>query len=257
MAVDRRLAGRHAFVTGASAGIGLATARLLSLHGATVGLVARREPELLRIASELEQASAVPTDVTDHEAVQRAIDATEAAWGPIDLVVNSAGTCIPTSIEQLTPEVWSRTISVNLSASFYVSRETGIRMHAGAGGHIINIASDMAFMATPGYVDYCASKAGVLGLTRGLAVEFAPKVLVNAVAPGPVDTPMLDYEFAIADDPKGARDAMTRRVPLQRIAKPEEIASAILFLVTEANYATGAVLSLDGGTTLLSASATE
>jgi NAD(P)-dependent dehydrogenase (short-subunit alcohol dehydrogenase family) len=254
MADNRRLAGRHAFVTGASAGIGLATARLLSLHGATVGLVARREPELQQIASEIDQAVAVPADVSDYEAVRRAIEITEAAWGPIDLVVNSAGVCVPTSIDRLTPEVWSRTISVNLSGTFYVSREAGIRMRARGGGHIVNIASEMAFITASGYVDYCASKAGVLGLTRGLAAEFAPQVLVNAVAPGPVDTPMLDHEFALTDDPDGAREAMIRRVPLQRIAAPEEIASAILFLLTDASYATGAVLSLDGGTTLLSGS---
>jgi NAD(P)-dependent dehydrogenase (short-subunit alcohol dehydrogenase family) len=251
MCADRRLAGRHALITGASAGIGLATARLFSQEGATVGLVARRGPELRRIAGELERAVAVPADVADHQAVRRAIDDTEAAFGPIDLVVNSAGVIGPTAIERLTAEVWSKVIATNLSGSFYVGREAGLRMRRGTGGHIINIASDLAFTAARGYVDYCASKAGVLGLTRGLAAEFAPTVLVNAVAPGPVDTPMLRHEFAITGDPEGARDAMTRRVPLRRIATADEIARAILFIVTDAAYATGAVLRLDGGTTML------
>jgi NAD(P)-dependent dehydrogenase (short-subunit alcohol dehydrogenase family) len=125
-------------------------------------------------------------------------------------------------------------------------------MRARGGGHIVMVASDLAFTANRGYVDYSASKAGVIGLTRGLAVELAPQVLVNAVAPGPVDTPMMDHELETVPDPDAARDAVIRRTPLFRFGTPEEIARAILFLVTDAPNAMGAVLSLDGGVTVLS-----
>jgi NAD(P)-dependent dehydrogenase (short-subunit alcohol dehydrogenase family) len=252
VAGDGRLAGHRAFVTGASSGIGEATARLLSAEGAAVGLVARRRQELERVASGLRRAAVAPADVADHAAVVRALDQTEAELGPIDIAVNCAGVIGPTSLSELTPEVWQRTIAVNLSGTFYVGREAGTRMLRRNGGRIVNVASDLAFTALPGYTDYSASKAGVLGLTRGLAVELAPTVLVNAVAPGPVDTPMMDHELSMDPDPDGAREATIRRVPLLRIATAEEIALAILFLITDAAYATGAVLSLDGGTTVLS-----
>ena len=224
----------------------------MASEGAAVALVARRQEELERVADGLERAAVLPTDVADHAAVLRALDATEAALGPIDIAINCAGVIGPTPLADLTPEVWLRTIGINLSGPFYVGREAGLRMHARDGGHIVNVASDLAFTAMPGYTDYSASKSGLVGLTRGLAVELAPKVLVNAVAPGPVDTPMMDHELASDPDPAGAREATIRRVPLLRIATPQEIARSILFLVTEAAYATGAVLALDGGATVLS-----
>jgi NAD(P)-dependent dehydrogenase (short-subunit alcohol dehydrogenase family) len=246
------LAGRVALVTGASAGIGEATALRFAAEGAAVALLARRRHELERVAEGIEHAAVLPTDVSDHAAVVRALDAAEQALGPVDIVVSAAGVIGPTSLEEMTAAVWGETVAINLSGSFYVGREAGLRMRERGGGHIVNIASDLAFTAMPGYTDYCASKAGVVGLTRGLAVELAPTVLVNAVAPGPVDTPMMDRELASSGDPDGAREETIRRVPLLRIATAQEIAAAILFLVTGAAYASGAVLSLDGGTTVMS-----
>ena len=252
MADQGRVAGRVALVTGASSGIGEATASLLGAEGAAVALLARRREELERVAAGIERSAVLPTDVTDHAAVVRGLDAAERALGPVDIVVSAAGVIGPTPLADMTAALWGRTIAINLSGSFYVGREAGLRMRAREGGHIVNIASDLAFTAMPGYTDYSASKAGVVGLTRGLAVELAPTVLVNAVAPGPVDTPMMDHELAMDPNPEGAREATIRRVPLLRIATPQEIAAAILFLVTDAAYASGAVLSLDGGTTVMS-----
>ena len=246
------LSGRVALVTGASSGIGEATAARFAAEGAAVALLARRRDELERVASGIERAAVLPTDVSDHAAVARALDAAEQALGPVDIVVSAAGVIGPTPLAEMSAAVWDTTIAINLSGAFYVGREAGLRMRDRRGGHIVNIASDLAFTAMPGYTDYSAAKAGVLGLTRGLAVELAPKVLVNAVAPGPVDTPMMDRELASSADPEGAREETIRRVPLLRIAMPQEIAAAILFLVTDAAYASGAVLSLDGGTTVMS-----
>jgi NAD(P)-dependent dehydrogenase (short-subunit alcohol dehydrogenase family) len=252
MATENRLAGRCAIVTGASSGIGESTARLLAAEGARVGLVARRADELRRIASELNGAVALPADVSDYGQVLSALDAAEEQLGPVDIVVNNAGIIGPTPIEKLTPSVWDQTLRVNLFGAFYLGREAGLRMRGRSGGHIVNVASDLAFTAAPGYVDYCASKAGIVGLTRGLAVELAPTVLVNAVAPGPVDTPMMAHELSFEPDPEAARDATIRRVPLLRVAGPDEVARAILFLITDAGYTTGSVLPIDGGVTALS-----
>lgn len=252
MAADGRLAGRNALVTGASSGIGEATARLLAAEGARVALLARRTAELQRVARDLAGAVAVPADVADHHEAIGALDAAEAQIGPVDVLVNCAGIIGPLPLDKLTPPVWNQTLAVNLSGPFYLGREAGLRMRGRGGGHIVNVASDLAFTAMPGYVDYCASKAGLLGLTRGLAVELAPSVLVNAVAPGPVDTPMMDHELAADPDPDAARDATVRRVPLLRIAGPAEVARAILFLLTDAGYTTGSVLPIDGGVTALS-----
>jgi len=249
---DGKLAGRCAIVTGASSGIGESTARLLAAEGARIGLLARRADELRRVATGLADAIAVPADVSDHRQVRDAVDATEAALGPVDIVVNCAGVIGPTPLNDLTPAIWDQTVAINLSGAFYLAREAGLRMRGRQTGHIVNVASDLASTAMPGYIDYCASKAGLLGLTRGLAVELAPGVLVNAVAPGPVDTPMMDHELAAESDPQAAREATVRRVPLQRIAAPGEVARAILFLLTDAPYATGAVLALDGGVTAIS-----
>jgi NAD(P)-dependent dehydrogenase (short-subunit alcohol dehydrogenase family) len=246
-----RLAGTRAFVTGASSGIGAATATLLAEEGAAVALVARRGDELMRVAEGLPRALPVVCDVSDHAAVLAAVELAEAELGPIDLAVNCAGVLKPASLDELTPEVWAWTIGINLSGSFYVGRELGLRMRARGDGQIINVASDLAFTGMAGYVDYCASKAGILGLTRGLAAELAPTVRVNAVAPGPVNTPMMDQELAISGDPETALAETIARTPLGRVSTPQEIARSIAFLATEATYATGAVLSLDGGTTVV------
>jgi NAD(P)-dependent dehydrogenase (short-subunit alcohol dehydrogenase family) len=246
-----RLAGTRAFVTGASSGIGAATATLFAAEGAAVALVARRGEELRRLADPMPDAVALPCDVADHGQVLAAIDAAEEQLGPIDIAVNCAGVIGPTLLDELTPAIWERTVAVNLSGSFYVGRELGLRMRERGGGRIVNVASDLAFTGLAGYVDYSAAKAGVLGLTRGLAAELAPTVLVNAVAPGPVDTPMMDSELAATADPELARAETIARTPLQRAATPEEIARAIAFLVADASFATGAVLSLDGGTTIV------
>jgi NAD(P)-dependent dehydrogenase (short-subunit alcohol dehydrogenase family) len=239
-------------VTGANSGIGEATARLLDAEGGRVALLARRAGELQRVARDLTCAVALPADVSDHRQAIDALDAAEAQIGPVDILVNCAGVIGPVPLDDLTPQIWDQTLAINLSGPFYLGREAGLRMRGRGGGHIVNVASDLAFTAMPGYVDYCAAKAGLVGLTRGLAVELAPSVLVNAVAPGPVDTPMMDHELASDPDPASARDATVQRVPLRRIARPGEVARAILFLLTDAGYTTGSVLPIDGGVTALS-----
>jgi NAD(P)-dependent dehydrogenase (short-subunit alcohol dehydrogenase family) len=213
--------------------------------------VARRREVLERLAAELgEDAVAVPADVTRPDHVAAAVQQAVARLGGLDIVVNSAGVAAPIGLDDLDPAAWQQTIDVNLSGSFYVAREAARWMMAADGGTIVNVGSELSFRGVALYVAYCASKAGIIGLTRALAAELAPKVTVNAVCPGPIDTPMLHGEFALFPDPKGAYESTVAQVPLKRLATADEVAAAILFLAAEAPYATGSLFSLDGGITI-------
>ena len=245
-----KLDGKVALITGASSGIGEATARAFVREGARLGLLARRAGPLDRLAAELGTGTVVaPADVADPAAVSRAVAELTDQLGSLDIVVNSAGVATPVALADLDAAEWRRNIDINLSGSFYVCREAGLRMLRDEGGTIVNIGSELSVMGMALYVAYCASKAGVIGLTKALAAELAPRVRVNAVLPGPVDTPMLDAEFQCFPDPGAARQATVDRVPLKRLATAEEVAEAVLYLVADAQYATGTTLELDGGST--------
>jgi NAD(P)-dependent dehydrogenase (short-subunit alcohol dehydrogenase family) len=247
-----RLNGMRTFITGASSGIGEATARLFAAEGARVALVARRRDVLGPIARAIgERALALPADVADSQQVERAVDAAVEAFGGIDIVVNAAGVYSPVALRELTPAVWRELIDINLSGTYYVAREAALRMLDADGGAIINIGSELSHIGMALSSHYCASKAGVLGLTKALAVELAPKIRVNVVCPGPVATPMMEAEMDAYPDPVAARKESFERVPLKRWATAEEVARAILFLAADAPYATGASLALDGGTTAI------
>jgi NAD(P)-dependent dehydrogenase (short-subunit alcohol dehydrogenase family) len=247
-----RLKGMRAFITGASSGIGEATARLFATEGARVALVARRQEVLGPIARAIgDRAVALPADVADSQQVKRAVDAAVEAFGGIDIVVNAAGVYSPVALRELTPAVWRELIDINLSGTYYVAREAALRMLDADGGTIINIGSELSHIGMALSSHYCASKAGVLGLTKALAVELAPKIRVNVVCPGPVATPMMEAEMDAYPDPVAARKESFERVPLKRWATAEEVARAILFFAADAPYATGASLALDGGTTAI------
>jgi NAD(P)-dependent dehydrogenase (short-subunit alcohol dehydrogenase family) len=250
MSATPKLEGRRALVTGASSGIGAATARLFVEEGARVALLARTRGPLEELADELgDGAVVVPADVGDHGQATAAVATAIEQLGGLDAVVNSAGVAWPMALEGIDEEHWQRVIDVNLSGSFYVGRDAGLHMKANGGGAIVNIASEMSVLGMGLYVAYCASKAGVLGLTRGLAAELAPDVTVNAVCPGPVDTPMLTAEFEVFGDVEASLAATIERVPLKRLATAADVAAGVLYLVADAPYATGATLELDGGTT--------
>jgi NAD(P)-dependent dehydrogenase (short-subunit alcohol dehydrogenase family) len=241
----------RAVVTGASSGIGRGVAERLVARGAKVALWARREPELRDLAAGLgEAAVAIPCDVSDPEAVDAAAAESEERIGLINGLVNAAGIADPRPLAELDAEAWHRTIGINLSGSFYPCRAIARRLRAQeAGGSIVNVGSELSAMGLPSYSAYCASKFGVVGLTKALAAELAPRIRVNALCPGPVDTPMLAGEFALASDPDRARVDENQRPPMRRIAQPGEIADAAVWLLTEATFATGAVVPVDGGTT--------
>ena len=243
--------GLRALVTGASSGIGAATARRFVAEGAQVALVARRHGPLEELANELgSEAIAIPADVSSPDEVKAAVDLAIRGLGGLDVVVNAAGVSHPLDLAELDADAWNVSIDTNLSGSFHVARETGLLMLRSGGGVIVNVGSELSANGQAKMVAYCAAKAGVLGLTRALAMELAPSVRVNAVCPGAVDTPMLTAEFELEADPDAARQATVERAPLRRIADPSEIAAAILFLAVDARFATGAAFYLDGGTTM-------
>jgi NAD(P)-dependent dehydrogenase (short-subunit alcohol dehydrogenase family) len=245
------MSGRRALVTGASSGIGAATARAFVAEGAQVLLMGRRRAPLDALATELGDAVSVfAGDVADREEAGEAVSTAIECFGGLDAVVNSAGVAWPETLEDMDPAHWELTIGVNLSGSFYVGAAAGLHMRAAGGGTIVNVASDLAVQGRSMYVSYCAAKAGVLGLTRSLAAELAPVVTVNAICPGPVDTPMLAAEFEMLGDPEERRAESIAHVPLKRLAHPDEVAAGILYLTADAPFATGATLELDGGTTL-------
>jgi NAD(P)-dependent dehydrogenase (short-subunit alcohol dehydrogenase family) len=243
--------GKRAVVTGASSGIGEATARLFVREGARVALVARRADRLEELAAELggpKHALAFSCDVTDDGAVERTVEAAWDALGGVDVLAHSAGISKPTPLPDLSPELWREVIGVNLSGSFYVGREVGLRMRDAGGGSMVFVSSESAFLGEAAFVAYCASKGGMVALSRALAAELGPTVRVNVICPGTVDTPMVATDFGALPDPDGARREVEQRIPLGRLATADEIAEGILYLAG-ATFATGMALNLDGGTT--------
>ena len=220
MSPATELAESRILITGASSGVGLAAAREFAGRGARVALLARRAELLSELAEELgEAALALPTDVADPEAVAAAVGGAWDAWGGLDLAINAAGVGMPTPLEQLDADGWQEVIDINLSGTFYVCREAGVRMAAAGGGSIVNVGSELSSIGMAMYAPYCASKFGVIGLTKALAAELAPTVRVNVVCPGPIDTPMMDAELELVRRPRrgagrgdraGAAEALRR-----------------------------------------------
>jgi 3-oxoacyl-[acyl-carrier protein] reductase len=249
--MDLALSGKVALVTGGSRGLGEAVCRGLAAEGARVIVNYRREQALAEaLASAIRDsgsgtAQAVQGDVSYESDVLRLFDAGEALWGPIDILINSAGIWPRAMVKDLTGEAWDHTLAVNLKGVFLTCREAVRRWLATErGGRIVNVTSPAAFRgATTGYADYAASKAGVVAFTQSLAREVAGHgIFVNALAPGMMQTDM-------------ARDALERnledylnRIPLRRIAEPHEVAAMIVFLASDrASYTTGATVDVSGG----------
>ena len=243
------LNGRSALVTGASSGLGRHFARTLAAHGASVALAARRIERLEALASEIGDAGgvahAVRMDVTDACSVKAGLDAVEDALGVPDILVNNSGIARPATTLEVTEEDWAGVVGTNLEGAWRVAQETARRMvDAERPGTIINVLSILAFGVARGLGSYAASKAGLLQLTRTMAMELARhRVRVNAIAPGYVLTEM-NREFFASD----AGVAMTRRIPQRRIGNPSELDGALLLLASDASsYMTGSTIVVDGG----------
>jgi NAD(P)-dependent dehydrogenase (short-subunit alcohol dehydrogenase family) len=248
MLPDESLAGRVVLVTGGGSGLGRAMALELGRLGAKVAVLGRRRDPLEETVALLGGGVAVPADVRDPNLVAEAFDAAEAELGPITTLVNNAAGNFHVQAEHLSPNGWRAVVGIVLDGTFHCSRELGKRVieRGGDNAQIVNIVASYAWTGGPGTVHSAAAKAGVVNLTRTLAVEWAEHgIRVNAISPGPVDTDETRERLWPTEE---IRDAILRRIPLGRFGAPEEIAHACAYLVSDyAAYVTGDVLTLDGG----------
>ena len=229
--------GRVVLVTGANRGIGLATARRLADAGHRVAVTYRSDPP------DDARLFAVRCDVTDPDAVEAAFAAIESELGPVEILVSNAGITRDGLVLRMSDEDFIAVVDANLTAGFRVAKRAVKSMMRARWGRIVFVSSVVGLAGQAGQANYAASKAGLVGLARSLAREFASRgITVNVVAPGPVQTDMID---ALTDDQKAA---IAQTVPLGRFASTEEIAATIGFVVGEdAGYITGAVIPVDGG----------
>jgi NAD(P)-dependent dehydrogenase (short-subunit alcohol dehydrogenase family) len=235
---------KSVLVTGGASGIGAATAGRFLDEGSRVCVLDWDAEARERIANELPGLSGVlSADVSQLDEVDAAFAEAIGLLGGIDVVINNAGISIRHDFLDITAEDWDRVLSVNLTGVFYVAQTAARHMMEGDGGVILNTASTAGLMGYPLYADYNASKAGVIELTKSMALELAPKVRVNAVAPGYVITPMQRAEYSDA-----MLEEVNDKIPLGRHALPEEVAALFAFLASdEAGFITGHVYTIDGG----------
>ncbi len=234
-------------MTGASQGIGRATALALAQAGARVAVAARNAGKLAEVAAEIAaaggEAIAVPMDVADAEQVKAGFRQTTGKFGKLDILVNNAAITRDGLAVRMKAEDWDAVLRTNLTGAHFCAQQAMSVMMRARYGRIINVTSVVAETGNPGQVNYVAAKAGLIGLTRALAVEIASRnITVNAVAPGFIVSPMTDPL------PQEVKNGLVARVPLGRMGTDAEVAAAIVFLASdEAGYITGAVLDVNGG----------
>jgi 3-oxoacyl-[acyl-carrier protein] reductase len=239
---------RVAFVTGASRGIGRAIAVALGDAGHRVAFCYTRDADGARTTSELlesvgAEVHAVQADVGDPGSVDDAFAAVEEAVGPVEILVNNAGVNRDGLIARMTDEHWRSVLRVDLDGAFHTIRRATPKMMRARFGRIVNVSSVVAHLGGPGQANYAAAKAGLLGLSRSVARELAPRAITcNVVAPGPIVTRMTERL------PDEWRDRASATVPLGRMGTPEECAAVVAFLCSDAaSYVTGALVPVDGG----------
>jgi len=241
------LSNKIAIVTGASRGIGSAIAHNLSKAGAKVVLISRSIDALKSVESEIKsnggEAISITADVSNLESFTNAISQVVETWGTVDILINNAGIIKDNIILRLKEEDWDAVIDINLKGCFNGIKAVARPMLKTRSGRIINITSVIGLIGNSGQSNYAASKAGILGLTKSIAKELGPRnITVNAIAPGYIQTEMTD------NLDQTSKDNLMKSIPLQRLGKPEEIASLVCFLASEeAAYITGQTLNVDGG----------
>ena len=240
----RGLEAKRVLITGGGSGIGAATAARFLDEGSVVCVLDRDPESLHRIKQELPNLAAIhAADVSDLKQVKGAFSGAIRLMGGVDVVINNAGISIRHNFLDITPEDWDKVIAVNLTGVFYVAQTAARHMMERGSGVILQTASTNGLVGQPYYADYNATKAGVIELTKSMALELAPKVRVCAVAPGYVLTPMQRAEYTDA-----MLEEVNCKIPLRRHAQPEEIAALFAFLASdEAQYITGQVYTCDGG----------
>ncbi|NNM72616.1 3-oxoacyl-[acyl-carrier-protein] reductase [Enterovirga aerilata] len=238
------LDGRKALVTGATGGIGGAVARALHARGATVALSGTRQSALDELATALgERVHVASADLGEMDSVEALVPAAEAAMGGLDILVNNAGVTRDNLLLRMKDEEWETVISVNLTAAFRLSRAAVKGMMRRRYGRIVNIGSVVGAIGNPGQVNYAASKAGLVGMTKALAAEVAARgITVNCVAPGFIESPMTD---GLTEAQKAG---LLGTIPMARLGTVGDVAAAVVYLASaEAAYVTGHTLHVNGG----------
>jgi NAD(P)-dependent dehydrogenase (short-subunit alcohol dehydrogenase family) len=259
-----RLSGKVAIITGGNSGIGRAAACLFAREGARVAIGARNERTGLETVQEIKSAGPaagpaggvgdaifVKTDVADPEQVKNLVEQTMARFGRVDILYGNAGILPAGTAPETSIETWCRTIDINLAGQFYLAKYGIPALITSGGKVIIFTGSELGTVGISSGVACCASKGGVINMTRAVAIDCAPyKIRVNCLCPGPVETPMLRDWINESDDPAKLEQTQTQPVLLKRFGTPQEMAELALFLASDAStYMTGSIVVADGGAT--------
>ncbi|ADG72735.1 3-oxoacyl-[acyl-carrier-protein] reductase [Brachyspira murdochii] len=246
--MDLNLKNKTAIVTGSSRGIGKKIAEALAKEGANIVVTATNLDKASQVAEELKSSYNIETLALEHDAkssesCKEVIAKTIEKFNSIDILVNNAGITKDMLVIQMDDSAWNDVISTNLSGAFYMSREAAKTMLRARKGKIINISSVIGKMGNAGQVNYAAAKAGIIGITKSMAKEFAPRnICVNAIAPGFIQTDMTDVL------PEDTVKGIMSITPLKRLGTPEDVANLVLFLASDmSSYITGEVIAVDGG----------
>jgi len=246
-----RLNEKVAVITGAKSGIGFATALRFVAEGAKVVVADVRDAsqEVREITKRGAEALFVQVDVSSESQVNALIEKTVTAYGRLDVLVNNAGMELAKKVTDTTEVEWDRLMSVNLKGVFLCSKVAISVMRRNSGGVIVNIASELGLVGGSEIAAYCASKGGVVQLTKAMAIDHAGDgIRVNCVAPGPVLTPLLEAIIKASSNPEEERRQIVEKTLLKRLGQAEEIANVILFLASdESSYMTGSIVAVDGG----------
>ena len=242
---------KRVLITGATRGIGRATAELFHAGGATVAINGRKAGDVAAVITALggERLIAAPGDLAVAGAAAAITARAAAAMGGLDILINNAGVFRQGKMESFDEAEWDTTFAINLKAAYFAI-QAGLQHLRAARGVIVNVASELGLMGNYDAAVYCATKAGMINMTRALALELAPDVRINCVCPGAVDTDMIAEDAARSGDAASYVRDLNAYYPLKRMARPAEIAGAIAYLASPAAaFVTGSALAIDGGST--------
>jgi len=243
-----KLKDKVCIVTGATSGMGKAIAEELSSEGCKLILSGRKQESGKALENSLDDAVFVPGDVTDPSYNKKLVDAALETYGKLDILSLNAGILGIGNVENLSIDLWSNTIDTNLSSIFYICKYAIPHLQEYDKGNILINASIAAFKSFPNHPAYCASKAASVALMKQMAVDYAPKIRLNAICPGPVDTPLLWESAKAFDNPDTAVENAKRTTLLKRLGTPEDISKLVVFLVSDdSSWITGTTITIDGG----------